>query len=154
MKIEIVKTSPKHIAELKESMRDEDRREIIEAGLTVRKALWRSYKNSLICETVLVEDEVAAIFGLGGSHLGNTGIPWLLTGRPCEKVSPLKFARIYQKQVERMLEHFPRLANYVDATYTKAVRLMENIGFKIGEPEQIGLNNRLFCRFEMVKTWR
>lgn len=147
--VEITPTTPAHVRQLGAVLRPGDRREIEIYGFPTNKALWRSYKGSILRRTALVAGEVAAIWGVGGVPLGEQGRPWLMTSAAVEQVSPLRFARIYQEEVLRMLALFPHLVNYVDAAYTKAVRLLDIIGFQIGEPEPIGPNNAVFRKFEM-----
>lgn len=149
MKIEIVETTAEHVRKLAGNLREGDIHEIEIYGFPTNKALWRSFKGSILRRTALVDDKVAAIWGVGGVPLSETGQPFLMTSVEVEKVSPLKFVRIYQEEVLRMLQLFPRLVNYVDAAYTKAVRLLDIIGFEIGDPEPLGLKGALFRKFEM-----
>jgi hypothetical protein len=48
-----------------------------------------------------------------------------------------------------MLEAFPLLENYVDSSYTEAVRLLHIIGFEIGMPEYV--NGALARKFTKRK---
>lgn len=145
----IVRTESKHIRELAKTMRKADQKELLSFGLSIEKVLWRSWKGSVNCWTAMIDGKVAAIWGACGAYLGTTAAPWLLTSDEVYKISPLRFARIYQKEVETMLKMFPRLENYVDASYTGAVRLLRIIGFTLGEPEAKGVNGELFRKFEM-----
>lgn len=147
--IEIVPAMPEHIRELMDTMRTDDRMEIESFGLSVNKGLWLSYRRGLINTCALVDGRVAAMWGICGTHLGHTGQPWLLTSDEVYKVSPLKFARIYQKEVIKMLELFPLLENYVAVEYEKAIRMLSIVGFDIGEPEKWG--NGMFLRFKMER---
>lgn len=147
--VEIVSTLPAYIPMLKDSLRDKDRAEIMNLGITPSRALWRSFRRSIMCKTVFVDGEIAAIFGISGEILGEIGRPWLLTSPAAEKVSPLRFVRIYQKEVEEMLKLFPYLASVVDASYDGAVRLLENVGFTVHEPQPLGPDNAAFRKFEM-----
>lgn len=136
--VAIVPATAGHIRELQKTIRDADRREIEIYGFSCAKGLWRSYKVGLGNRTALIDGKVGAIWGCGGSYLGSTGQPWLLTSPEVEKVSPLYFARVYQKEVFKMLTLFPVLVNYVAADYEKAIRLLQIIGFQLGEPERLG----------------
>lgn len=149
--IEIVETIPAHVLELRETLREEDASEICKFGIPIRKALYRSYKNAIMCRTGLIDGRVGAIWGLGGVLLGEVGRPWLLTGSAVKEISPLTFARIYAQEVQEMLGHFPVLENWVDASYTKSVRLLKIIGFTLDEPMKIqGLKTEaLFMKFHM-----
>lgn len=147
--VDIIDTDPSHIRELALTMREADQREIVSAGFTPKSALWRSYRESIYRKTALVDNRVAACWGVTGNLFGGKGVPWLLTSSHCELVSPLVFARIYKKETKTMLRMFPTLVNYVDASYTEAVRLLEICGFQLDDPEQFGRNGALFHRFEL-----
>lgn len=147
--ITVMPTVALHVRELLQTMRDADRREIESYGFTCSHGLWRSYKNSLYKQTAFVEDKVAAIWGVSGVFMGEVGTPWLLTSGEVKKISPLRFARIYQNEVDHMLTLFPKLVNYVASDYGEAIRLLDIIGFILHEPQKYG--NGVFRRFEMNK---
>lgn len=149
-KIIVVPTTPDHIRKIADKLRSDDRREVLAIGHPNR-VLWRSYKRSIMTKTAFIDGKIAAIWGVGGSPLGNIGEPWLLTTKAVNRISPLAFVRIYQKEVIKMMRVFPKLVNYVDFKYNKAIRLLDIIGFKMGDPEIMGVNGELFIRFEMEK---
>lgn len=142
--IKIVPTIKEHIAILGDNLREADLKEVMSIGLPLRKILWRTWKAAFFCKTAFVNGELAAVWGIGGAVLGNSVTPWLLTTPACEKISPLRFVRIYQREILEMLSLYPSLVNYVHADYNKAVRLLENSGFTLGDTESNG-----FRRFEM-----
>lgn len=145
--ITIVPAIGAHIAALKANLRAEDEAEIVRFGITVQKALWYSYRNSLTRKTALIDGVVAACWGVHGVFMGNTGVPWLITTSEVRRISPLLFARIYQQEVLSMLKMFRKLENYVDPAYTSAVRLLEIIDFKVSDPEMLkGVSVRKFTR--------
>ena len=145
--IEIVETQARHIRDLMENIRPEDRREIEAVGMYYKKGIWQSFKRGIMNHTALIDGKVAACWGVGGSYMGQTAQPYLLTTDEVKKVSPLKFARIYQLQVLEMLEIAPVLENYVLASYTESRRLLEICGFTLGDPEPIGPKKTMFCKF-------
>lgn len=145
--IKIIPTIPAHLRELAENLRKEDEDEILSFGFTPAQALWRSYKASLFTKTAFVDGKLAAVWGVCGKFMGAIGQPWLLTTDAVYEVSPLKFARVYQQEVKEMLKMFPKLENYVIASYSSATRLLEIIGFKLGEPELIGTSKEMFRKF-------
>lgn len=145
--IEITPTEPRHVLKLRDNLREEDFCEIVAFGLPVRKALWRSYKASIICRTALVDGVVAGIWGVTGTVLGHTGRPWLLTSPVCNQF-PLQFALLHRQEINEMLSIFPRLENYVEASYQKSIRLLELTGFTLHNPEPYGYSGALFRRFE------
>lgn len=147
--LDIVAALPEHVRALSHNMREADRHEITCMGLAVHKTLWHSYKFSLMRKTAILDGEVAAMWGCGGMFLGDVGEPWLLTSPIAERVHPLTFVRIYRKEVEIMLKKFPRLVNIVDASYSKAIRLLMLVGFQLSDPEPMGPHGALFIKFEM-----
>lgn len=145
--VTIIPTTDSHIRELSRNIRDDDKREIEAYGFSCAKGLWRSYKEGLGNRTALINGRVAACWGVGGIYMGAIGQPWLLTSYEVYKISPLRFARIYQKEVKSMLQIFPYLVNYVLADYDEAIRLLSIIGFEIAEPIKMG--NGLYRKFSM-----
>lgn len=150
VEIEIIPTTAAHIRDLVKVIRDEDRQEVESFGVSIEKGLWRSFKGGLGNRTAFIDGKIAAIWGVGGVYMGKNGKPWLLTSTEVDRISPLRFARIYQQEVYKMLDLFPRLENFVDSRYNKAIRLLKIIGFDIGEPEKIG--NGMFCKFSMARA--
>lgn len=147
--IELVKATAEHVRELKETIRAQDRHEIESFGFSCARGLWRSFKRGLFSKTALVDGKVGAMWGCGGTLLGSTGQPWLLTSNEVYKVSPVRFARIYRYEVGEMLEEFPKLENYVSASYHESVRLLKICGFTVGEPEKFG--NGIFRKFTLER---
>ncbi len=145
--IEIVPTTAAHVRALSATMREMDRREVQTFGWSAEKSLWRSFKRSVQVKTCLIDGAVAAIWGVGGEYMGEVGAPWLLTNENVYKVSALKFTRIYQIELKSMQQLFPTLSNYVLSDYSEAVRMLEIVGFELGEPELIG--KEMFRKFTM-----
>lgn len=147
--IEIIASTSAHVRELMGTIRPDDRRELEAWGFTCGRGLWRSYKHGLMNHTATIDGKVAAMWGVGGIYMGTVGQPWLLTSLEVKKMSPLKFAKIYQREVKKMLKVFKYLENYVLSDYNEAVRLLQIVGFKIGDPEPAGSKGELFCKFSM-----
>lgn len=93
-----------------------------------------------------MDDEIAAIWGMGGDILSDVGRPWLMTAMPIERI-PVSFVKIAQREIAAMNDVKPRLENYVDATYRKAARLLETLGFCLDPPVLIGPKRAPFRRF-------
>lgn len=149
--VTILPTTAEHIRAMRGKLRTEDESECIAFGWSAEKALWRSYKYGVLRKTYFVNDEIAAVSGCGGVFMGRMGQPWLLTTDVVKKISPLRFAKIYQTEVSNMLDIFPILVNYVDSRYISAVRLLKLIGFSLGEPRPLGENKNMFQEFRMVR---
>lgn len=145
--IEIVDSVGKHAKELAKTLRIKDRIEAESMGLNPEQATFYAYRWALWKRTALVDGKVAAMWGLHGSLLGHSARPYLITGEAVNLVSPIKFARVYTKEVQIMKQMFPVLENYVDLKYEESVRMLRIAGFTIKEPEL--LNGHLFSKFEM-----
>lgn len=145
--IEIMETLPSHIRAIK--LRHEDEEECLSFGISPMRALWASYRYGIFRKTYFVNGEIAAVSGCSGDLLGNEAQPYLLTSEAVMNISPLKLARIYQKEVYNFLSVFPILSNWVDSRYSSAVRLLEIIGFTIGAAKPYG--NGVFRQFRMEK---
>lgn len=145
----IVPTTAAHMRELKNTIREKDKAEIEHYGFSYTKGLWRSYKHGMNNQTALIDGHVAAVWGVGGCYISETGAPWLMTSKYVDLISPLKFTRIYQREVVQMLQMFSRLENYVDASYEEAIRLLSIIGFDIGEPQKMG--SGIYRKFTMER---
>jgi hypothetical protein len=143
-----------HIYALAESLREQDRLEILNLGFGVKKALWRAYRNSIMCKTALVADKVAAIWGLGiglragVSPLSDLGVPWLHTSAAIESV-PFSFVRVAKAELAAMRKLRPRLESFVAADYAQAIKFLRILGFAVEKAEPVGLNGALYCRFHV-----
>jgi hypothetical protein len=135
-------------------LRPADVAEIRGVGVTVAKALWRGYRNSLRCRVAYVDGDPAAIWGVCvNTHprqgpLSATAVPWLHTTAAIER-QPIAFLREARREVAAMRCLYPRLENHVAANYTQAVRFLRLLGFTVDEPQSIGHNGALFRRFHM-----
>jgi len=147
--IEIVPATVHHARLLLRGLRDADKAEIMAAGFRPGTAVMSSWRRSVMCNAALVDGEVAALWGVVGVLLGRVGAPWLLTTSACERVSPIRFARIYRGETLAMSRLFPILENFVDVRYHSAVRMLLLAGFRLDEPKPYGLHGALFRRFEM-----
>lgn len=149
--IKIIDSETWHVTLLRQNLRKDDANEILRFGISIERALWRSYRASVIRKTIFIDDKIAAMYGCMGSFLSDSGIPWLITTQEVYKVSPLKFTRIYQQNVEEMLRVFQSLENYVDSEYHAAIRMLDIVGFTISEPEEYGAKRSLYRKFRIGK---
>jgi hypothetical protein len=150
MKLEIVNATSEHVRKLSETIREADKKEAERIGLNPKKGLFYAYRQSIFRKTALLDGEPIAMWGIGGSLFASSGKPWLITGTGVEKISPIKFARLYKKQVEDMRAYFDVLTNQVDAEYEGAVRMLKIAGFTLSEPFKVEPSGALFRTFVMV----
>lgn len=143
--INIVDSTMAHAKELTSNLREADRLEAIRFGLDPNKAVFQAYRKALYRKTAMLDGSVIAMWGVSGTPMSNIGLVYLITGNGITNITPMKFSRLYKKEVEIMNTLFPILENYVDSTYTGAVRMLKIAGFAI-EPS-IKINNNQFSRF-------
>lgn len=146
--ISIIPTTVNHIRALVANLREEDLREIEKWNLRPFKGIWRAYKNSMLCNSLFIGDEIMAIGGLNGSVLGFTANPWLFTSNVVDEY-PLVFASLYRKEVKKMLKQYSVLETWCDCAYTKSLKMMKIIGFKEREFLPNGRGGALLVRLEM-----
>ena len=145
--IEIVPSIALHARELALTLREKDKAEATALGLDPVKGTFYAYRHACYRMTALIDDEVAAMWGLHGELLGSVGYPYLITGTKVEKISPLNFARVYIKEVQVMRNLFPVLENFVDASYEGAIKMLKLAGFTLTGPYQI--KDNMFYKFRM-----
>lgn len=119
-----------HVSMMCEALRPNDRQELLDFGVSAKRALWGSWRNSLIRKAAFVDGEIAALWGIVGTPLGPEGNLWLLTGNAIEKAK-FSFIREARREVEEALEIFPALSGVVSVRYTQAVRFLETLGFTV-----------------------
>lgn len=149
--IEIRLAAMSDVYALAACLRAGDRAEILAMNKEPRRMLREWYRASLGRPiTALIDGHVAAMWGLGGDILSDTGIPWLMTGTPCDQV-PISVARIAREQLEQMFEIRPELENWVMASYKGAVALLQTMGFLIDEPVPQERTGVKFRRFHLTR---
>lgn len=132
------------------NLRAHDRAEITGLGLDPREALRTSFRHSILRRTAFVDGEIAAIWGLGGAMLSDEGAPWLMTTPAAERV-PVTFLKTGRAQLNEMLQQRAFLSNVVQASYTRACRFLEVLGFVLDPPQPLGPNRVPFRRFWMER---
>lgn len=140
------------IPDIYQDLRELDRLEALRLGVNTLDSLRKAYSHSLYCKTFRIDNEIAAMSGVAGNLFGDIGIPFLLTTNKVYEISPFTFSRIYIDQVRAMLELYPRLENYVDASYKGAVKLLKIAGFKLEGPLELGPKKHSFYKFSMDRN--
>lgn len=147
----IVDTKPEHLREMAGKMHANISSTVLRLGVSPKKALWKSFKTSLICRTAFINGEIAAIWGLGGEMMGDVGLPWLILA-PAADDYPMRVAFAYRRELEKMQRMFPLLIDLVDETNEKAVRMLELMNFKISK-ERFTVNDVNLRKAERRAEW-
>lgn len=110
---------------------------------------------SVLRRTIETSD-IAVVFEKDGVPLGAAGIcstldighPWLVGTHTLSK-NPKSFLKKTRVWLEETRPNYLILNNFVDASYTGALRWLEWLGFTIHPPEMMGASRSLFCRVEI-----
>jgi len=143
-----------HVYALAATLRPRDAKEIADVGVSAKKALYRAFRNSVMCKTAFLGDDIAAMWGLcvglrpGVSPLSDLGVPWLHTSAAVERL-PVSFVKAAKAELALMRANRRRLESFVAADYPQAVRLLRVLGFTVEQPVPIGVGGAPFCRFHI-----
>jgi len=153
VKVSIVKAEEKHLSFIADNIRDADKNEIYD--LTLMKpleALKKSLEVSFLACTGLIDGKPICMFGVGDTGMMfNTGRPWMIGTNEIDNV-PVTFLRRNKVYVQKMLDCYGFLENYVSQENTKAIDWLKWLGFTFDEePVNMGVFNKHFYRFWMVK---
>ena len=143
MSYEIVPARLAHVRAMVNHMRPMDRAEIEGWGMDPKRVLHWLYRDSSIKKAALVDGEVAAIWGVQGAALDDTGMPWAFTAPAIERAK-LAFYRETRREVEEMLSTKRSLRTYVLASYGASMAFFSRFGFQFGPPEPIGKNKTAY----------
>lgn len=144
----IFEACPRHIQEIAPLLRDDDAAECAAAGVTNREALWASYRASGYRKAAFIRGDLAAVYGISGSVLGGRGSGWLLTTAACAQ-NQLTFVKTFRRELAGVMPVFPYIYGYVADSYTASKRLLQMLGFSLGEPKPMGISGAPFRRFEI-----
>jgi hypothetical protein len=146
--VSVIPATCAHVIAMAERLRADDVAELQAAGIGVNRALWRSWRISMFAKTALVDGELAAMWGIDGHGLGNTGRPWLLTTAAVER-APIAVLKVGRAEAMLMLSICPRLVGFVDSRYERAVRVLAMWGFSLSSPFPFGPHGVPFRQYEM-----
>lgn len=147
--LEIRDSIEEDINKLITNLREGDYREAKALGINPSTNLKLALDRALYRKTAIVDNEVAAMWGVYGQILGSIGSPYLITATPVLKLSSIKFSRIYTNEVKIMNKIFSKLENFVDSSYIGAIRLLKIAGFKLSGPFYFGPTGAPFFRFTL-----
>lgn len=149
--VTIRESEARDIYALAAHLRAADRAEVEAIGVSPRHAIRRSYRAAILRRTYLVDGGIAAMSGLCGAMLSDIGEPYLMTS-PLAAAHPVAFVKLARQAVAEMLAHRARLQGHVAASYRGACRLLEVLGFTLGEPQPIGGSQVLFRSFSLMRS--
>ena len=130
-------------------MRQEDKDEIWHLSrLTPHDALVASYEFCSYNMTVLLDNRVALIFGVGGEK-GRVGVPWMLASPLLQKVRK-PFLREAKSFLDEMAAGYPVLTNMAWSKNTEHIRWLKWMGFTFLPAVPMGPDGELYIEFYKV----
>ena len=141
-----------HAAALAPRLRVLDLAEIEAAsGRAPGNVLAESVDRAVWSEALVIDGRIEAIGGLGAqSMMFGPGIPWLVGS---DRLTEQRrwFLGESRRQVWRMLSHYQRLENRVDARNAPAIRYLRWLGFTLGAATPWGHAGLPFYPFTMER---
>lgn len=144
--INIIDTAPWHLRDMATAMQSDSAETARKTGMTPLKALWDSYRRSIICKSAFINGKLAAIWGVEGTVMAEIGRPFLIM-TPETQEYPMRVWFRYRKEINKMLEMFPCLEEYVPETNEKSIRMLEIMGFHVSK-NKIPIGDEVFRRAE------
>lgn len=142
MKTSIVQARPEHVEDFEALLRKPELQ-----GLLTRDAtniLRKEFRESFYVWTGLIEDRVAAIWGVRCRNAFSTeGYVWLIATKVADE-HPLVFLR-HSHEALRTLDGYRRLFGYVLNSFESSKAWLRFMGFTIGEPRDI--DGQVVCEF-------
>jgi hypothetical protein len=107
------------------------------AGKTGIEMVEHSVKSSLYTWSLEMDNELVAIFGLRNKNIyDNSAEFWLYTSDAAIRHA-FHGMRAARQWLSEMLEIFPHIYGYIDATFIKSVKMAKWLGFTIFDPMNI-----------------
>lgn len=146
----IVPATLEHVESIAARMRIEDAQELYASiGLQPIDGLRISFERSLYAWTWLVDGVPATMFGIGThSIIGSEGVVWMM-GTDLVVTHRRAFLRATKRRIDRLLDIYPILTNYVDARYADCIAWLRWLGFEIHPAAPYGFERRPFHRFTL-----
>jgi hypothetical protein len=115
----------------------------MDAGIALKEAFVRSS----MCWTGLNGDRPVAMFGCNApSVMATSASPWMLGTDELDRAA-IGIGRASLYYINKMLERYDYLENFIDARQKKSIRWLKWCGFTIEEPFPVGRHGEMFHRF-------
>lgn len=143
MKLAISPLTHEGVAHVIAHMSEEDRAEVIAAGIDPIKTFITGMEQSPVTGAYTLDGEVLAVYGcMPDPRLKGTGIPWMIATAEFRD-HPRDVAELSMPMVESMHRHFHLLHNLVHCKHAVAQRWLTWLGFEISD-EPSGPGNQFF----------
>lgn len=137
-----------HVAMILPKLREADRIELSRtAPFSVERQLELSVRCSWDAIAGFADDEIVVLAGVAShNRLLGIGCPWMVATDELPKHARV-FLREDKKLIEKWLEIFPRLENWVDNDNVISQKWLKRLKFELDNPVAYGHQGCLFRRF-------
>lgn len=125
-------------------LRRADADEIMALGEDPEKMVRYCVRASDEAMTAVVAGVPVMVFGCSRSMLSEWGEVWALGTDECTK-HPREMLIFGRSLVRAFLEKYPKMMNYCDARYARALKWLKKIGFTVHPPAPYGPKGMQFC---------
>lgn len=116
--------SPNDLADLAARLTDDDRAELVAAGLTVECL------EGVPAQALRWHGELVCLFGAVPQPSG-AAVPWMMCTRTLRKVPKRQMAETARRVVNDWQAQYPKLINFVHRHHGSALRFLHWLGFSI-----------------------
>jgi hypothetical protein len=130
-----------------------DLNECAAGGLGPYRALRSALDRSVAAWTGMLGDMPVCMFGVCpvGDFLSGVGAPWFLSSPELQRYR-IYFLKRNREFLQKMLDIFPLLIDFVDVRHVRAIRWLKWLGFTVErEPVPFGPFGMPFYKFEKRK---
>ncbi len=123
-----------HVEALVGKLRQADIDEIAAStGGDPDEILRRSWNNSKIRYAIMWKGEVVGVFGVAPLWLSSmVGIVWMMGSDRVSEIS-LSMVRLGREFIEKMMDEYPVLCNWVDARNELSIKWLKKVGFEVSD---------------------
>jgi hypothetical protein len=147
---ELVRLEQRHIDELLANVRPADQDEAWAlAHMSVAQGLKQSLQHSQQAYAGVAKGRLLCVIGVASrSLIGGSAEPWLIGHARLDRHAHA-FARASRPALAQWVQHYGRLANWVDARNERAIRWLRWLGFELGPATPYGIDGLPFHPFQM-----
>ena len=106
------------------------------------------YENSLVWE---VDNKLVCMFGTTPCSQEGHYVVWLLATNYFDDHKNV-FRKICKNVFQETVKGKKYVYNYVYAGHIKAIKWIKWLGCKVYDPEPMGVNGEMFCKFEVINN--
>jgi hypothetical protein len=127
--IQVLETKAQHVRDIALRMRLEEGIERV--GLDKEKIIRGAVKDASYTFTAMIDNEPACMWGIyQQTMLSDTAYMWLITTPLIEK-HQFVFARRSQIYLQGLKQHFNVIQGHVDARFSRSIRWLRWLGFRV-----------------------